>query len=1345
MLELNEVRKIYNQNNDIVQNFQGLQIGRQTTVLELEAKFGFYSGKWFNSTVPYIHYERLLKILREPRRGYIETNQESSVSQEADENIRRITITPQGNDPERVLWQRKSNLGDFEFPDYDIRISANKEEDLSPDQIPREFRPTTIRERTRHSFILVENLIRVDMTEVMMRGKDNTVRPRYEVEVEFLGHQEDLPIFNEYIEKVFKWLRGTNLIYTNAVKTQLNQEIHAILGGKTPGLIDKELLVEARNIKRRDLIYGGIVGNNHLINEKVLSTNKRPVTRGAGGTNYMITFKADGTRKMLIIHSTGIWLVYPPFEFNLVLDLSLKLPQLDKLLTGYNGTVLDGELVTAKPDRTVNIAYWYKAFDCLAFRGNAGIQAQSYLERQKIVNALAGPMRTEILTIDTKRTEEIKSPTDFFRLVREFLDGRDDLNYNEDGIMFIPIDVIYNPYSQDYDLKDRSLARIPDICKWKEGIDITIDFAIKWVKLEGSEGVENGHLDLYSYDHIKNEMVPFRGDLINPFTPDMVDHTDPLTLGEPTNTVMEYEWIRLPGGKGIFRPRRIRPEKMGSPNRLSIALDDWDDIMNPITQDDILGDTLTMTFSYHNRVKKGLYGIIPRGSNILDIGSGRGGDVAKWIGLADKGKGGLIVAVEPNAEHRNNLMTRINTFNMQNRVRIVPTGGEDTVAITNAVREFIPGGKVDVVTIMLSLSFFWASDSHLDALVQTIVTNLKPGGMIVFLTVDGTTVEQIFEPALNGPHITDKTIATATLHLYPNPPLGFGRAIDFILPDTIVGEQREFLVHLNDLSLRLEPYGIILAELHRAEGEKLLSESNMLFSSMYSYGYYVNDDKIALQQYDQTARTLANIILPIIPQPTKYLLAKMDTPTITITATAISPRSPLKTPINSPPKVVIPAVITTPRIMVPQIIAPPKTSTIPTIPIIQGLQPINPRTPPIIPQITGLNIIPVIPKLTTFQIDRDQLPGLAVNFTGRGGRIVTGPAYNDDTYAPLTCTWYENLVRIATIGEGSCFIHAVLKGFYRAYQENNLALSRLNTAAKIRRDLAITLGMEDPQYPGHTYWETSARGAFPRMVMQQINDEDLVRQLGLDYSLAGIQRLLNSTSWLGDEVYSFISNALNIDIYILRATRSNLFPHVHTRRPEINRGGIVVIGNTHHYEVLAVNTDAGFQTVFYPGDPFLDALINLFIGDGGFNDIVNTVAFDPDENFINSVIDVFVGPQGLVIPAVVAEIFPENDPVRLALARLMPRIQEAAQMRVDELYTGLVEENPVLAHLDTIIKYLQQGGFTIERTNQLRDLVVEGLNLNPNQDLDTILANAETDGRIDHDIAEAVTTIEATL
>ena len=1320
---------------------KALTVGRATLTaqqsFELEAKFGSYAPGpdiKFNSNVPYVYFERLLNTIKQRPSVTERTTEVSTVSSGArtmvgrtGHNIRRIVTTIIGNDsPEQVVWQRKTNIENFEIRDYDVRISANLEETI---EAPANFVAENIRERTRHSFTLGISLMRLDLTEVIMTSADKVARPTYEVELEFLGTIDDLPFFEQEVEVIFKLLRDTELLYTTSMKDQVIADINTVLGGTNPTNIDRNVLVEARNLKKRDLVYGGIVGNEQVKEPAVLVRPPR-VNRRTGGTSYVVTYKADGLRKMLVVHRTGIWLIYPPFEFNLVIDAQRATVQVANLMKSFHGTVLDGELVL--PSVPKPTAYYYLAFDCLSspvpnprsrtaddkLIPSRGIQSRSYPDRKAIVDGIAGVLRNSSIIVDAKETHELETSEQFFTIVTNMLNRRDTLDYQEDGLIFTPVDAIYNPQSQLYPsgerrpLNERRLTDIPDVAKLKKTKDITIDFVIKWL--------DGNRIELMSYDG--KALVPFRGSDINPVTPDMVDSTSPILYPNgvplPSGSVVEYEWA----GE-LLRPRKWRPDKQHG-NSLEVALDDWDDIMNPITYEFVMGQTLGMAYEYHKRIKRVLYDSLTivdgkhRGVNILDIGSGRGGGVARWKRLRRGPTTGFVVAVEPNADNREDLEERIATFELTDRVRVVPTGGEDTVAITQAVRQFIPSGKVDVVTLMLSMSFFWATGSHLAALIRTIRTNLKPGGTIVFLTIDGDTVEQLFEPAFSNQKTTDKRIAEAELHLYNRPQPPYGRALDINLPGTIVGAQREYLVHLNDFTSRLATYGFELQEVHRAEGERLLSEPNKLYSSLFSFGTYSNVDSRLLIADQATTTVVINEALTPVENltPDTNNSAVMDYP-------VVPPISPVRTMATIAP-----------------IVEPVTTS--PTT------RPITPLTTPTVAQ-PVVRLVPptlVLSPPNKLQIDRNQLRWLSVAHTGRGGFVVKGPAIGDDTYAPLRASWHNKLVRIATIGDGNCFIHAVLKAFYRKYQNNNDAGYRVDVSSMLRRDLASMLSSENPAYPGRSYWMTAAYGAFPRMTMQQIVDEELVRDVNLDYSMNGLQRLFNSTVQLGDEVYSYVADVLGIDIYILRATTEDLYPHLHTYRLGRNRPAIVIVGNAFHYEVVALDTPEGFQTTFMPGDPFITHLTALFIGDRDLADIYNTRLFDPDAEFVNNAIETFGGVNDYQTPDKLAIIFTAEDDFILNYNRLLPRIlQTVRQLQGTNEEPATVETTPVAQQFEHILQTMEESGINSQRLVTLRELFFSRIIPGAPGTVEGIIGSLLTDGLISEQEVETIEVARAAL
>lgn len=1122
----------------------------KNTNLELEAKFGWFDKNGFRSNVLFDQYDRLLNYLT-ARLGKVPI-EESTVY--ANRDIRKIVTADN-----RVMFQRKTRITDKDFTEYDIRVSLSKEEDLSD---IGNFSHTSIRERSRRQFKYSDYVI-IDMTHVIMR--DTSAIVRYEVEIEYTGN--DANEFRNIIEIIFKILKDTENVYTNTIKNTLIRDISKIMG--TDG-IRKESLVEARNIKKNDLVYGGLVGNKD--------------------TSYIVTYKADGNRKMLIFHKTGIWLVYPNFEYNLVLlSTSNNAPLFNKL----NGTILDGELVANN-----KIKFRYLAFDTLSYVGYIDIQNKPYTERYEIVKTLSGIFRNDILTIDLKEWKELLTVQDYFREIPKFLDDRLYLDYKEDGLMFIPNNAVYNPKSHFYPLRDRVLTRYPDTCKWKPSDDMTIDFSIKWVMRDSGK-----ILELCVFD--KDAIVPFKGTDIAPITYDMIDYNNEMTKNLESGTIVEYEWNK---GTKKLEPRKIRYEKSG-PNRKEIAEQNWMDVINPITEEDLKGESLDMVYTHFNRLKRKLYSNIPKGSTILDIGSGRGGDISKWAAIDAK-----VLAVEPNEENRKELNSRLNRSPMLSNVKVIATGGEDTVKIIEELKVFIKN-KVDAITLMLSMSFFWQSNAYLDSLVNTIVNAIKPGGKIYFLTINGDTVEQLFEPAFANIKKTDYSIGPCAMHLYPPSSHPYGRKLDFYLPDTIVGQQLEYVTHIQDLTLRLEKYGFKLDNIARADNEKLLSDMNQLFASMYSYGSYTNVDSSLLLDVK-----IEDIKIPTIKN------------TIIDLPKSISP--PASPRVMTPDK--IPTSPTTLKI-IPVISKPVSPEIKPIInPIVPAVTEIKPIINPIMPEIK-----PLMPFKAVFpNIPKDYLPGLSVTFLDKNG-IVNGPAINDDTYAPLKCTWAEKLVRIATLGEGNCFIHAVLKAFYKKYQENNNAKYRIEMATKIRRDLALILSYENTKYPSFTYWETVANGRFPVLLMQQLSDESLVRDLGLDFSSNGLMYFLNSYQFLGDEVYAFIAEIFGINVYILRATKDDLFPHLTTKTLGDKKKSAVIVGNTQHYEVLAIDKPEGFQTLFDADDDFIRILDSRF-------DIAPKEDFDPYVNYIVNL--------GDILPNLTLDklnMFDDNDPFKKRVRQIL--------------------------------------------------------------------------------------------
>ena len=1032
--------------------------------VELEARFGRSTQYEFKSGVTRSVFNRIKQYF-DSRSGseYIKTTDYIGKN-----NVRK-TITLDNEE----VWIKKVRLWNQTISEYGLRISMSRE--IPIDSVP-DFKPTVIREKTRYSYLVFNSTVRIDLTIVNMlenlskKGKDGGTT--YEVEIE-LVKTNGLRNFEVATTVTLQQVLDTNKIYTQSEATTVKNYINSLLNSQKRGYIDHYPLVQARNLKLKDMTYGGLIGNQE--------------------TGYSVTHKADGQRKMLVFHETGIWLAMAPHSLNKVSDI--KIPELI-------GTILDGELIPLnnRLDGSPKTKYWYLSFDCLTWSGRS-VRDKMHGVRMNHSQAVADKVKTELLWVNTKIFKNFGTPQEFFAVMREMFRNQEVIQYKQDGFMFTPVNTIYNPHSEQYPLFKRNLNDYPDVCKWKPQEELTIDFQIRWK-------LTNTGKQIVLYANVKGQPKEFTGTKVFPYQ-GQVDINNTLTKDLPNGTVVEYGWNYT---LNRFEPKRVRHDKT-KPNKMDIAEDVWMDIQRPLDKETMSGVGFTLLRRYHNKIKKELFGSSE--GTLLDIGSGRGGDVSKWK------KYSKIVAVEPNPSHINELERRIKLHGMEHKVRVVQAGGEDIEKITRNVKEFI-GDRVDTVSMMLSMSFFWRSESMVNRLINTITTNVKSDGKFVFLTIDGDLVEQTFEPAMNtGPVLTGMDLGPAKLRYFGDKS---PKELHIHIEGTIVEDQTEWLVRLGDLVGPMKQFGFQL-ERERADKEKFLTEEEITMTQMYSYGTFVGNGTGNLPSIEHSL----------------------------------------------PGKEIEPALKTDPA-SIPDII---------TGDISIGPDPITPYNPPISSDISIE--LPLYKPLFPVETENTVFPDVLEMPVG---------SIPMDSHQTIQVAWYphEKVVRIGAIGDGSCFYHSVLGAYYVPYQNNNNTKYRKNFVRLLRRDLAYYLQTERPD--GKTVWEVTVGGQFKELYEQQELGLILEDQFGIpiDFSSEGLQKLLNSTRYLGDEVYGYSAEALGIDIYVTRLTTAGLNVHLDTSKPGVVRKVVVISGNGAHYEIIGVERNGLFQTVFDSNDPFIQAL-----------------------------------------------------------------------------------------------------------------------------------------------------------
>lgn len=838
--------------------------------IEVEARFGEFFGTEFRSGVTRRKFTRLRDTCIRLDQTFSQENLKDEIFRESStgETERFTTVEDNSGLPVDTYRLVKTRVQNFDFPEWGYRISVSKEQvDRTP---PPSGQPIYVRQKKRWSFRipqLYEGRARLDLTEVTTYIPSQSLQSAktvYEVELELMSPKiSNLNSFSQDVTSTLREVQGTIILYTTEEKNAIIERVNDALGSRinVPRVIDNAPLAQARNLKLRDLVAGGIV----------------PLTDA--DTSYTVTIKTDGVRKLLYFDNLGVYLVSPPDEVNKILSL-----QQGQRLQTWAGTLIEGEQVPIEhlspdaPEGYRQLSIYFVMYDTLAVAKDTSIKEQSHGRRleytQKVSRALSGLGRTPNGIIprgylfETKNFHPFKTVNEFYREVRNVLDGV--YPFLTDGIIFTPDNYSYFPPNTDVPLPKRRLTDQPDITKWKPRDQLTIDFEI-WHEatadgplLSLRSGVPGSRV--WSEDHVRSldrlyrdqvsrgvrERVPFHGSSKIRFNPRTDLVINPLIQNAPDGTIVEFKWTPLEqeiptSQRGQLEAVRVRYDKT-SPNNLDVALDVWEDIHSPLSLEMMRGDEFELVFRYHNREKKALYDALPKRPKVLlDVGSGRGGDVNKWI------TGGFshVIMVEPSEENRNELRRRLVDAPFQ--YRIIPTVGQDIQTIIQQVNDFLPGKKVDVISYMLSLSFFFDSPKSVNSIIQLTDTLLAEGGHFIAFTVNGQYVKEFFNDPTKYHSINSVKRANfemITMELRPN------ETVFINIPGSIVQNQIEYLVDLPELIRRLKEIGVDLVSQTRADKETFMTNEERVYSSLYS-SVYLRRTRIARPPTQVPAPVLA--------------------------------------------------------------------------------------------------------------------------------------------------------------------------------------------------------------------------------------------------------------------------------------------------------------------------------------------------------------------------------------------------------------------------------------------------------------------------------------------------------
>jgi precorrin-6B methylase 2 len=488
---------------------------------------------------------------------------------------------------------------------------------------------------------------------------------------------------------------------------------------------------------------------------------------------YSTSVKYDGLRKTVLFYEGNVYLISPPFDVTLWL----------KGFHVSNGTVMEGEYMDNK----------MYVFDML-FNGGKDVRHLNFKERYTLASEML------------PKTKDIMMKKFFFS----------DMSYDAINEA-INIYLDENPAKVDgIILQPDAPYKSKDIYKWKPISHITIDFLLRPVHDEANV------FWLRTFD--KGHEVTFYGNERDPIDGKVHIANGRFEGNDVSNNIVEMAWNPK---KHSFVPYRLRYDRP-KPNAYHIIMDIWRDINDPINIPTLRGDTMRILRYYHNNIKRDMLSKYAHDiERLMDWGSGRGGDLGKWMKMDHLR---TVYAIEPNQDNLEEFRTRLASYETDKEIKILNTGAENTTKIHNQV------GVVDAITSFFSLTFFGKDEGMYKKMLKTIDVSLAIGGLFIGIVQEGNRTKLILEENNGkyvGPVYYPKDPPPITISQVGEFKEGFGDEILIDINDetSMVKQQTEWLFYFHRFVKDMEAMGF------RLELSKYLDSNHFLPMAAYTFSY----------------------------------------------------------------------------------------------------------------------------------------------------------------------------------------------------------------------------------------------------------------------------------------------------------------------------------------------------------------------------------------------------------------------------------------------------------------------------------------------------------------------------
>ena len=737
--------------------------------------------------------KELTKFLDNSDNGYIKTHEETIDYLYPDS--KRITVYDDRmeNTTKTNKWYYGSK---FKGDHFKITISTEEKETINV------FNTNYNKERKKDRTSYSKDNYRIDITYV---------NSNVEIELEVI----DALDFNydEFFVKLNE-IYYILLPYPSKLKEVIKFFNTELTQGKdTSSNINLNYFSKARDLELRDLTYDSMIENK-----------------------YSFSIKASGVPRFLIYHHTGIWFYYPSLN-----ELE-SITYITYPTYNFTNAILVGELLTCddmKEGKGFLHKYRFLPYDALYH--NVNLINKNYVYRKSVADSFTDDIISKdgglFIDIKEKKNYIYKDVPEFYNSMNKVMKEIDVVDYKTDGIIFTPIEDRYIAEGQIAgNSKERILSKYKDVCKWKPTEEQTIDYKVSKInedeyKLSWSSKYKfTKYQNIHAHNFIKsNYNDSFLKDEarvkldIDKETKQKLDKED---------LIIEFKIHKIKENCFNLKSNRIRYDK-DFPNSLYVVDKNWSLIMQPILNTTLCGKDTVLMKRYHNTIKLKLLEDID--GYVLDIGSGKGGDINKYKNAKK------VLLVEPNKDFLLELNRRLKKINVKDKFKVLNARGEDGNKILQELKIILPKDLENntlYITFMISLTFFWKDIKTLKSLADTItkineyIVSINGKVVIVFLTISGKYMKEIFDGKsmvqLNT--IILKKISENSL------------SVEIKDSATVRDIQEEYLVNIDDL-MKLVGFKTIFIK--KPDYSKvLMSLPEMKYTSVLELGFSIYDKEI---------------------------------------------------------------------------------------------------------------------------------------------------------------------------------------------------------------------------------------------------------------------------------------------------------------------------------------------------------------------------------------------------------------------------------------------------------------------------------------------------------------------